>query len=65
LSLAEAQIKQNESAEMQFYAGMAEASAARLYGLRGENRNTARSGCADANICCGPKHSILISLTPT
>jgi len=44
LSLAEAQIKQNESAEMQFYAGMAEASAARLYGLRGENRNTARSG---------------------
>jgi tetratricopeptide (TPR) repeat protein len=44
LSLAEAQIKQNESAEMQFYAGMAEASSARLYGLRGENRNTARSG---------------------
>jgi tetratricopeptide (TPR) repeat protein len=44
LSLAEAQIKQTESAEMQFYAGMAEASAARLYGLRGENRNTARSG---------------------
>jgi len=44
LSLAEAQIKQNESAEMQFYAGMAEASAARLYGLRGESRNTARSG---------------------
>lgn len=44
LSLAEAQIKQIESAEMQFYAGMAEASAARLYGLRGENRNTARSG---------------------
>jgi len=29
---------------MQFYAGMAEASAARLYGLRAENRNTARSG---------------------
>lgn len=44
LSLAEAQLKQNESAEMQFYAGMAEASVARLYGLRGENRNTARSG---------------------
>src|SRR5882762_507958 len=44
LSLAEAQIKQNESAEMQFFAGMAEASAARLYGLRGENRNAARSG---------------------
>src|SRR5205823_10676374 len=44
LSLAEARNKQRESAEMQFYAGMAEAAAARLYGLRGENRNTARSG---------------------
>jgi tetratricopeptide (TPR) repeat protein len=44
LSLAEAQIKQGESPEMQFYAGMAEASSARLYGLRGENRNAARSG---------------------
>jgi tetratricopeptide (TPR) repeat protein len=44
LSLAQTQIKQNESAEMQFYAGMAEASSARLYGLRGENRNAARSG---------------------
>ena len=44
LSLAEAHIKQSESAEMQFYAGMAEASLARLYGLRGENRNAARSG---------------------
>src|SRR5712664_832861 len=44
LSLAEAQIKQRESAEMQFYAGMAEASSARLYALRGENRNAARSG---------------------
>jgi tetratricopeptide (TPR) repeat protein len=44
LSLAEAQIKQGESAEMQFYAGMAEASAARLYGLRAENRNAARAG---------------------
>src|SRR5207244_6613283 len=42
--LAEARNKQRESAEMQFYAGMAEAAAARLYGLRGENRNTARSG---------------------
>jgi len=29
---------------MQFYAGMAEASSARLYALRGENRNAARSG---------------------
>jgi tetratricopeptide (TPR) repeat protein len=44
LALAEAQIKQSESAEMHFYAGMAEASLARLYGLRGENRNAARSG---------------------
>jgi tetratricopeptide (TPR) repeat protein len=44
LSLAETQIKQSESAEMQFYAGMAEASSARLYGLRAENRNAARSG---------------------
>jgi tetratricopeptide (TPR) repeat protein len=44
LSLAEVQIKQGESAEMQFYAGMAEASSARLYGLRAENRNAARSG---------------------
>ena len=44
LSLAEAQTKQSESAEMQFYAGMAEASSARLYALRAENRNAARSG---------------------
>jgi tetratricopeptide (TPR) repeat protein len=44
LSLAETQIKQSDSAEMQFYAGMAEASLARLYGLRAENRNAARSG---------------------
>jgi len=44
LSLAEAQIKHSESAEMQFYAGTAEASLARLYGVRAENRNAARSG---------------------
>jgi len=44
LSLTEAQIKQGESAELQFYAGMAEAFAARLYGLRAENRNAARAG---------------------
>jgi len=44
LSLAEAHIRQSESAEMQFYAGMAEASLARMYGLRSENRNAARSG---------------------
>jgi tetratricopeptide (TPR) repeat protein len=44
LSLAEEQIKQGESAEMHFYAGMAQASLARLYGLRGEYRNAARAG---------------------
>jgi len=44
LSLAEGRNKQGETAEMQFYAGMAEAASARLFALRGENRNTARSG---------------------
>lgn len=43
-SLASAQIQKNESAEMQLYAGMADAATARLYALRGENRNTARLG---------------------
>jgi len=43
-ALAEAQIAQHNSAEMQFYAGTGEALAARLYGLRGEGRNTARAG---------------------
>jgi tetratricopeptide (TPR) repeat protein len=43
-SLAEAQLKQADSAEMQFYAGSADADAARLYALRGENRNAARAG---------------------
>jgi len=43
-SLATAQLQQGESAEMQFYAGMADAAAARLYGLRGESRNTAHFG---------------------
>jgi tetratricopeptide (TPR) repeat protein len=43
-SLAEAQLKQSESAEAQFYAGLADATAARLYSLRGENRNAARFG---------------------
>jgi tetratricopeptide (TPR) repeat protein len=42
LSLAEAQNKQHESAEMQFYAGLADAADARFYGLRVEYRNTAR-----------------------
>ncbi|HET8924557.1 MAG TPA: hypothetical protein VFN26_16355 [Candidatus Acidoferrum sp.] len=43
-SMAEAQIKQQETAEMQFYAGMADAAGARLYALRGESRNAARAG---------------------
>src|SRR5713226_5080020 len=43
-SLAEARNKQHETPEMQFYAGMADAAAARLYALRGENRNAARAG---------------------
>jgi tetratricopeptide (TPR) repeat protein len=42
--LAEEQLKQHETPEMQFYAGMGDAMAARLYGLRSENRNTARAG---------------------
>lgn len=42
--LAEAELKHSDSAEMHFYAGMADAAAARLYGLRGENRNAARAG---------------------
>jgi tetratricopeptide (TPR) repeat protein len=43
-SLADAQIKRHETAEIQFYAGMSEAAAARFYALRGENRNAARAG---------------------
>lgn len=43
-SLATAQIQKSDSAESQLYAGMADAAAARLYALRGENRNTARFG---------------------
>jgi tetratricopeptide (TPR) repeat protein len=44
LSLAEARIKRHETAEMHFYAGMADAAAARLYALRAENRSAARAG---------------------
>jgi tetratricopeptide (TPR) repeat protein len=43
-NLASAQLKQRESAEMQLYAGLADAAATRLFSLRGENRNTARFG---------------------
>jgi tetratricopeptide (TPR) repeat protein len=44
LSIAEAHLKQRETGEVQLYAGIAEASLARIYGLRGENRATARAG---------------------
>jgi tetratricopeptide (TPR) repeat protein len=43
-SIALLQLKEHETAEMRFYAGMGDAFAARLYGLRGENRATARAG---------------------
>jgi tetratricopeptide (TPR) repeat protein len=43
-SLAEASIRRGDSAQMRLYAGMADALAVRLYGLRGENRAAARAG---------------------
>lgn len=43
-SIAQARLKNHETADMQFYAGMSDAFAARLYGLRGENRAAARAG---------------------
>lgn len=43
-SLAEAGIRLHNSAVMHLYAGMADAQASRLYGLRWENRATARAG---------------------
>jgi tetratricopeptide (TPR) repeat protein len=43
-ALAEKKIAQRDSAEMEFYAGMGDALASRLYGLRGEGRSTARTG---------------------
>jgi tetratricopeptide (TPR) repeat protein len=43
-ALAGAQIAAHETAEAQFYAGMGDALDARIYGLRGENRNAARAG---------------------
>jgi tetratricopeptide (TPR) repeat protein len=43
-SLAEKNLKTHETAEMDLYAGMADALNARLYGLRGENRTAARAG---------------------
>jgi tetratricopeptide (TPR) repeat protein len=44
LTTAQARLKEQESAEMHFYAGMAEALSSRLFGLRGEYHNTARFG---------------------
>jgi tetratricopeptide (TPR) repeat protein len=41
---AEASLAKHESAEMQLYAGMAGGLAARMYGLRAENRAAARAG---------------------
>ena len=43
-ALAEEGLRHNESGEMHLYAGMADALAARLYGLRMDTRATARSG---------------------
>jgi hypothetical protein len=43
-ALANAQIASADTPESYFYAGMGDAIAARLYGLRGENRATARYG---------------------
>jgi len=43
-SLATTSLAQQETAEMHFYAGMAEAQMARMFSLRGENRATARVG---------------------
>lgn len=43
-ALSESRLRQQDSAQNEFYAGMGDALAARLYGLRGENRNVARAG---------------------
>ena len=43
-ALAGASLAHHETAEMHFYAGMAEAQSSRMYSLRGENRATARAG---------------------
>ncbi len=44
VKLAQAQIAKADTAEMHVYAGMGWALKARLYGLRGENRNVAHAG---------------------
>jgi tetratricopeptide (TPR) repeat protein len=43
-TMAEASLAKHESAEMHLYAGMAGGLAARMYGLRAENRAAARAG---------------------
>jgi tetratricopeptide (TPR) repeat protein len=43
-SMALTQLKSHETAEMQFYAGLGDAFAARFFGLRSENRAGARAG---------------------
>jgi tetratricopeptide (TPR) repeat protein len=43
-ALADASLKQQETADMNLYAGLADALTARLYSLRGENRNAAKAG---------------------
>ena len=43
-ALAEASLAKHETAEMHLYAGMAGGLAARMYGLRAENRAAARAG---------------------
>jgi tetratricopeptide (TPR) repeat protein len=43
-AVAVANLKHQETAEMHFYAGMADAEISRMYGLRYEVRNTARTG---------------------
>jgi tetratricopeptide (TPR) repeat protein len=42
--LAQAQLEKTDTAEMHVYAGMGWALKARMYGLRGENRNVAHAG---------------------
>jgi hypothetical protein len=46
ISLAEAQLQQNETAEMHLYAGIGYALRVRLFGLRKENRAAAHAGVA-------------------
>ncbi|HTU34527.1 MAG TPA: hypothetical protein VMF66_12060 [Candidatus Acidoferrum sp.] len=46
IALAQAQLAKYDSADMHFYAGMADALKVRMYGLRGENRAAARAGVA-------------------